>query len=180
MKGGQTERKGITGSDSEPLKSVWWSTHTHTHKYDPKPLCLRYRQQSRMNGCSAPLNIHWKRHTGYVFVWYEYKLTGMEPGGRRWQSCKALSVSSVWQSTTSNSMSSLTSSPSTPSVLTLLLTPLKTTSRSMADTAHAENKHIRLFALVLQAHLGKRAPDKVWAESKSWSDRVTRLDSPPG
>lgn len=30
MKGGQTERKGITGSDSEPLKSVWWSTHTHT------------------------------------------------------------------------------------------------------------------------------------------------------
>lgn len=65
----------------------------------------------------------------------------MKPGGRRWQSCRALSVSSDWQSTTSNSMSPFTSSPSTLPLLTLLLTPLLATSHNMADTAHAENKN---------------------------------------
>lgn len=65
----------------------------------------------------------------------------MKPGGRRWQSCRARSVSSDWQSTTSNSMSPLASSPSTPPLLTLLLTPLIATSRSMADTAHATDRN---------------------------------------
>lgn len=69
----------------------------------------------------------------------------MKPGGRRWQRCRACSVSSDWQSTTSNSTSPLTSSPSTPSLPMLLLMPLATTSHSMADTAHAKDqKHKHL------------------------------------
>lgn len=74
-------------------------------------------------------------------VWQEFKPTGKKPGGRRWQSCRALSMSSDSPSTTSKSMSPFTFSPSTQPLFTVLLTPLATTSHSMADTAHANNKH---------------------------------------
>lgn len=137
--------------------------HTHTQFESSLPEIEAAEQDEWLfSSIKHPLNeTHWVVCV-CVRVWYEFKLTVIKPGGRRWQSCRAFSVSSDWQSTTSNSMSLVTSSPSTLPVLTLLPMPLLATSHSMADTAHAKNKSTNIwsFAPTIDAHTVRKL---VWS-----------------